>query len=66
MRPDDTLNSLLPDILSDEAAYELYDLQQRLADTIERRYHRQIRRYLQNCQRGLFADEEGFDDDLSF
>ena len=66
MELEDTLNTLLPDTLSDEAAYALYDVQQRLTDAIERRYRLQIRRYLQNCGRGLFADEEGFDDELTF
>lgn len=66
MHPDDALKHLLPDALSDEAAYALYDVQQRLADAIERRYRLQIRRYLQNCERGLFADEEGLDDELTF
>jgi hypothetical protein len=43
------IQQLLP-TLSDEAAYEFYDLLDRIFTATEERYRHQIRRYLQSCQ----------------
>lgn len=51
----------LPEDISDEAAYELYELLEGLFMAVEERYHHRISRYLQGCARERRM--QGTDDD---
>ena len=63
MRIPDDIN--LPEDISDEAAYELYELLEGLFMAVEERYHHRIRRYLQSCarERRMMGTD---DDDIGF
>lgn len=50
MKEDNLLLGWLPNNLSDEAAYELYLLLERLTEVVETQYFAQIRRHIASIQ----------------
>lgn len=56
----------LPEDISDEAAYELYEVLEELFMKVEERYRHRIRRHLQNCTKARELDASWEDDDIEF
>lgn len=56
----------LPEDISDEAAYELYEVLEGLFTAVEERYRERIRRHLQNCARERGPEDDWEDDDIGF
>jgi hypothetical protein len=66
MQPSDYFH--LPEDISDEAAYELYELLEGLVMAVEERYRYRIRRHLQNCarERRVELGNEEDEDEIGF
>ncbi len=58
----------LPEEISDEAAYELYELLEELLMAVEERYRYRIRRYMQDCVQERRFEQSGEDneDEIEF
>jgi hypothetical protein len=56
----------LPEDISDEAAYELYEVLEELFMAVEERYRYRIRRHLQSYTRVREVDASWEDDDIEF
>tara|TARA_R110001583_G_scaffold195123_2_gene369537 strand:+ start:3563 stop:3757 length:195 start_codon:yes stop_codon:yes gene_type:complete len=56
----------LPEDISDEAAYEIYELLEELFMAVEERYYHQIRRHLQSYTIGKVLEQGAEDDETEF
>lgn len=56
------LRKLLPETLSDEAAFNLVEFMDQLTSTLASHYFAQIRRYVEQMNREALRIDQGYDD----